>query len=151
MSRARRIAFDVLLRVEQGGAYANVTLGLGSLFETYEGDSNSEFGFGWEAGIGGDWDRLYSNIAACYAGLSEVTVSNVGNEGGETVRDWLNREFQTEQLPFGDEWLVLFIGFVIVGIIGAIVAVPVTAAAVAAVSAARRCGTAEQLDLDTPA
>ena len=32
------------------------------------------------SGIGGDWDRLYSNIAACYAGLSEVTVSNVGNE-----------------------------------------------------------------------
>ena len=32
------------------------------------------------AGIGGDWDRLYSNIAACYAGLSEVTISNVGNE-----------------------------------------------------------------------
>lgn len=31
-------------------------------------------------GIGGDWDRLYSNIAACYAGLSEVTVSNTGNE-----------------------------------------------------------------------
>jgi len=31
-------------------------------------------------GIGGDWDRLYSNIAACYAGLSEVTVSNTSNE-----------------------------------------------------------------------
>jgi hypothetical protein len=31
------------------------------------------------AGNIGDWDRLYSNIAACYAGLSEVTLRG-GNE-----------------------------------------------------------------------
>ena len=54
--------------------------------------------------------------------LAALLISNVGNEGGEAVRDWIDSEFQTEQLPFGDEWLVLFIGFVIVGIIGAIVA-----------------------------
>jgi len=31
-------------------------------------------------GVGGDWDRLYSNIAACYAGLSEVTITSTDDD-----------------------------------------------------------------------
>jgi Peptidase family C25/Propeptide_C25/Reelin subrepeat B/Immune inhibitor A-like, MAM domain len=31
-------------------------------------------------GTVGDWDRLYSNIAACYAGLSEVTLQGLDEE-----------------------------------------------------------------------
>ncbi len=54
--------------------------------------------------------------------LGAVLVSNVGNEGGEAVREWLVGEFQTDRLPFGDEWLVLLLGIVIAGLIGGIVA-----------------------------
>ncbi len=43
--------------------------------------------------------------------------------------------------------LALAVGAAVAGVVGAIVSVPVTAAAVAATSAARRCGTAEQLEI----
>jgi hypothetical protein len=48
-------------------------------------------------------------------------LSNVGNEGGEATRRWLVDSFQTEQLPFGDEWLVFLSGIVIGAVVGAII------------------------------
>ena len=54
--------------------------------------------------------------------LAGLLLSNVGNEGGEAVRRWIAGEFQTEQLPFGEEWLVLLVGLVVFAIIGGIVA-----------------------------
>jgi hypothetical protein len=54
--------------------------------------------------------------------LAALLISNVGNEGGEAVRDWLVREFQTDQLPFGDEWLVLLIGMIVLSIVGGVIA-----------------------------
>ncbi len=54
--------------------------------------------------------------------LAALLLSNAGNAGGEAVREWIVSEFQTEQLPFGEEWLVLLVGIVIVGIIGGVIA-----------------------------
>jgi hypothetical protein len=61
------VGVSYFLMPEAPSAYANVTLGLGSLFETYEGDSNSEFGFGWEAGIGFEFVKGFSAEVAYMA------------------------------------------------------------------------------------
>jgi hypothetical protein len=54
--------------------------------------------------------------------LAALLLSNVGNEAGEAVQRWVTGAFQTEQLPFGEEWLVLLAGMVIVAIIGGVIA-----------------------------
>ncbi len=70
--------------------------------------------------------RAYGAGAAIGLGatvvLAALLLSNVGNEGGEAARRWISGGFQTEQLPFGEEWLVLLTGIVIMAIIGGIVA-----------------------------
>jgi hypothetical protein len=65
------------------------------------------------------WGFVIGVVAAVVVAL--LLLSNVGNEGGEAGRDWLVDQFQTEQLPFGEEWLVLLSGIVIGAILGLIV------------------------------
>jgi hypothetical protein len=50
--------------------------------------------------------------------MALLLLSNLGNEGGEALREWLVEEFVTEQLPFGDEWLVLLGGLAIGAVVG---------------------------------
>jgi hypothetical protein len=64
--------------------------------------------YGWGAAIG-------VAVAVIFAA---VLLSNVGNTGGESLRDWLNDTFVTEDLPFGDTWLVTLGGLVVVGLVG---------------------------------
>jgi hypothetical protein len=54
--------------------------------------------------------------------LAALLLSNVGNTGGESLRDWLEATFVTEDLPFGEAWLVTLSGLVIGGLIGLVVA-----------------------------
>lgn len=54
--------------------------------------------------------------------LAVLLISNVGNEGGEAVRTWIVGEFETEQLPFGDEWLVFLVGIVVGAVVGGVIA-----------------------------
>jgi hypothetical protein len=68
--------------------------------------------YGWGAAIG-------VAVAVVFAA---ILLSNVGNTGGESLRDWLNDAFVTEDLPFGDAWLVTLGGLVVVGLVGSIVA-----------------------------
>jgi hypothetical protein len=68
--------------------------------------------YGWGAAIG---------LAVAII-LAAVLLSNVGNTGGESVKDWLNEAFVTEDLPFGDAWLVTLAGLVIVGLAGLAIA-----------------------------
>ena len=68
--------------------------------------------YGWGAAIG-------VVVAVIVAAL---LLSNVGNSGGEAVRDWLSDTFVTEDLPFGDAWLVTLGGLLIGGLIGLVVA-----------------------------
>jgi hypothetical protein len=68
--------------------------------------------YGWGAAIG---------VAAAII-LAAILLSNAGNTGGESLRDWLNDAFVTEDLPFGDAWLVTLGGLVVVGLIGLVVA-----------------------------
>lgn len=68
--------------------------------------------YGWGAAIG----------VAVGVIIAAVLLSNVGNTGGESLRDWLNDTFVTEDLPFGDAWLVTLGGFAVVGLIGLIAA-----------------------------
>jgi hypothetical protein len=49
--------------------------------------------------------------------LVALLLSNVGNTAGEAVGDWANRTFVTEQLPFGQAWMVTLSGLVIGGAI----------------------------------
>ncbi len=69
------------------------------------------------------WGALVGLIVGAL--LAILLLSNVGNTGAESVRDWLNGAFVTEDLPFGDAWLVtlggLFLGGAIVAIAAAIV------------------------------
>ncbi len=65
-------------------------------------------GYGWGALIG-----VIVTVA-----LAILLLSNVGNESGEWVRRFLVEEFQTDDLPFGDEWLVFLSGLVLGGLIG---------------------------------
>ena len=58
--------------------------------------------------------------------LAALFLSNIGNESGEAVRRWIVGEFQTEQLPFGEEWLVLLSGMLIFAVIGFVVALIVS-------------------------
>ena len=68
--------------------------------------------YGWGAAIG--------VVVAVF--VAALLLSNVGNSGGEAVRDWLNDTFVTEDLPFGDAWLVTLGGLLIGGLIGLVVA-----------------------------
>ena len=68
--------------------------------------------YGWGAAIG---------VAAAVI-LAAILLSNVGNTGGESLRDWLNDAFVTEDLPFGDAWLVTLGGLLVVGLVGLVVA-----------------------------
>jgi len=49
--------------------------------------------------------------------LAALLLSNVGNTAGEALGDWADRTFMTEQLPFGQAWLVTLSGLVIGGAI----------------------------------
>ncbi len=49
--------------------------------------------------------------------LAALLLSNVGNTLGEALGDWADRTFMTEQLPFGQAWLVTLSGLVIGGVI----------------------------------
>jgi hypothetical protein len=51
-----------------------------------------------------------------------LLLSNIGNGGGEAVRDWLTANFVTEDMPFGDAWLVTLGGLVIIGLVGLVIA-----------------------------
>lgn len=53
--------------------------------------------------------------------LAALLLSNLGNESGEAIRRFLVDEFETERLPFGDEWLVLLSGLVLGALIGLVV------------------------------
>ncbi|MEX1295455.1 MAG: hypothetical protein AB1Z67_04705 [Candidatus Limnocylindrales bacterium] len=68
--------------------------------------------YGWGAAIG---------VVVAIV-LAAVLLSNAGNTGGESLRDWLNDTFVTEDLPFGDAWLVTLGGLVVVGLVGLVVA-----------------------------
>ena len=68
--------------------------------------------YGWGAAIG----------VAVGVILAAVMLSNLGNTGGESLRDVLVDNFVTEDLPFGDAWLVTLGGLVVVGLIGLVVA-----------------------------
>lgn len=50
--------------------------------------------------------------------LALLLLTNVGNESGEWFKRWLVDGFETERLPFGDEWLVLLSGLAIGAIAG---------------------------------
>ena len=52
--------------------------------------------------------------------LAAVLLSNVGNTGGEALGDWLTDTFMTDDLPFGEAWLVTLGGLVVGGVIGLI-------------------------------
>jgi MFS family permease len=54
--------------------------------------------------------------------VAALLLSNVGNGGGETLRDWLNDNLVTEDLPFGDAWLVTLSGLVLGGLVALVVA-----------------------------
>ncbi|MGD8683420.1 MAG: phage holin family protein [Chloroflexota bacterium] len=54
--------------------------------------------------------------------IAALLLSNIGNTGGESLRDWLEATFVTEDLPFGEAWLVTLGGLVIGGLIGLVVA-----------------------------
>jgi len=60
--------------------------------------------------------------AAVVVIVALLLLSNVGNAGGETLRNWLTDNFMTEDLPFGAAWLVTLSGLVVFGVIGAIIA-----------------------------
>lgn len=70
--------------------------------------------------------RRYGLGAAIGLALGILTaallLSNVGNTGGEALGDWLSDTFVTEDLPFGEAWLVTLGGFVVLGAIGGLVA-----------------------------
>lgn len=66
------------------------------------------------------WGALIGLVVAVLIAL--LLLSNVGNMGGESLRDWLNDAFVTEDLPFGDDWLVFLSGLVIGGVLVAIIA-----------------------------
>ena len=66
--------------------------------------------YGWGAAIG---------VAVAIL-IVILLLGNLGNEAGEASRRFLVDEFETEQLPFGDEWLVMLSGLVIGAIIGLI-------------------------------
>jgi hypothetical protein len=68
--------------------------------------------YGWGAAIG-----VVVGIV-----VAALLLGNVGNTGGEALKDWLNGAFVTEDLPFGDTWLVTLGGLVVGGALGAIVA-----------------------------
>jgi len=58
--------------------------------------------------------------------LAALFLSNASNEVGDSLRSWIVEEFQTESLPFGDEWLVMLSGLVLgalLGLIGGLLAV----------------------------
>lgn len=63
--------------------------------------------YGWGAAIG---------VAVAII-LAAVLLSNVGNTGGEAVSDWLSDTFVTEDLPFGEAWLVTLSGLVLGGLV----------------------------------
>jgi hypothetical protein len=69
--------------------------------------------YGWGAALG----------VAMTVIVAALLLSNIGNTGGESVRDWLNDSFVTEDLPFGDTWLVTLGGLVIGGLVGLVLAV----------------------------
>jgi MFS family permease len=68
--------------------------------------------YGWGAAIGGVVTVL----------IALLLLSNVGNGGGEAVRDWLEDTLVTEDLPFGAAWLVTLSGLVIGGLVALVVA-----------------------------
>ena len=74
------------------------------------GGDNSRYGLGAAVGL------LVGIV------LTAALLSNVGNSGGETVREWLVDNFVTEDLPFGDAWLATLGGLFIGGAIAAVVA-----------------------------
>jgi hypothetical protein len=68
--------------------------------------------YGWGAAVG----------VAVGIIFAAMLLSNVGNTGGEAVSDWLSDRFVTEDLPFGEAWLVTLSGLVLGGLIGLVVA-----------------------------
>jgi hypothetical protein len=69
-------------------------------------------GYGWGALVG-----LIVAVA-----LMALLLSNAGNESGEWLERFLQERFVTEDLPFGEEWLVTLGGLIFGGVILAIVA-----------------------------
>ena len=55
--------------------------------------------------------------------VAAIMLSNAGNEAGEWLREWLAGEFVTEDLPFGDEWLVTLGGLLIGGLVALVAGV----------------------------
>jgi hypothetical protein len=68
--------------------------------------------YGWGAAIG-------VAVAVVFAA---VLLSNVGNTGGEAIKDRLSDTFVTEDLPFGEAWLVTLSGLVLGGLVALIIA-----------------------------
>ena len=68
--------------------------------------------YGWGAAIG----------VAVGIILAAVLLSNVGNTGGGALSDWLSDTFVTEDLPFGEAWLVTLSGLVLGGLIALVAA-----------------------------
>ncbi len=68
--------------------------------------------YGWGAAIG----------VAVGVIVAAVLLSNVGNIGGEAVKDWLGDTFVTEDLPFGEAWLVTLVGVALGGLIALVAA-----------------------------
>ena len=65
------------------------------------------------------WGALVGLVVAVV--LAAIMLSNVSNEGGESLRSLIVEEFQTESLPFGDEWLVFLTGLLVGALVGLIV------------------------------
>lgn len=68
--------------------------------------------YGWGAVIG-------VAVAVVFA---VVLLSNIGNSGGEAIKDRLSDAFVTEDLPFGEAWLVTLSGLVLGGLVALIMA-----------------------------
>jgi hypothetical protein len=54
--------------------------------------------------------------------LAAVMLTNVGNSVGGSIADWVSDTFTTEDLPFGEAWLVTLGGLVLGGLVALIVA-----------------------------
>ncbi len=68
--------------------------------------------YGWGAAIG----------VAVGIIIAVILLSNVGNIGGEALKDRLSDTFVTEDLPFGEAWLVTLGGLVLGGLVALIIA-----------------------------
>ena len=68
--------------------------------------------YGWGAAIG----------LAVAVLFTAVLLTNAGNTGGEALKDWLSGTFVTEDLPFGEAWLVTLVGLLLGGLIALVAA-----------------------------